>query len=74
MVGSALGGAMSGLLGSLVGMLASIPLVAVAKSVFVYYWTDDGDDVHDAGDEAEHGGVGHADEAEQHAAAHAGSA
>ncbi len=33
--------------------------------------TDDGDDVHDAGDEAEHGGVGHADEAEQHAAAHA---
>ena len=38
MVGSALGGGMSGLMGSLVGMLASIPLVAVAKSVFVYYF------------------------------------
>ncbi|MEG0460095.1 MAG: AI-2E family transporter [Gordonibacter sp.] len=38
MAGSALGGAMSGLTGSLVGMLASIPAVAVAKSVFVYYF------------------------------------
>lgn len=38
MAGSAIGGAMNGLLGSLVGMLASIPLVAVAKSVFVYYF------------------------------------
>ncbi|MFR4805040.1 MAG: hypothetical protein ACLT98_18045 [Eggerthellaceae bacterium] len=31
-------GAMSGFTGSLVGMLASIPAVAVAKSVFVYYF------------------------------------
>ncbi len=38
MTGSAIGGAMSGLSGSLVGMLASIPFVAVAKSVFVYYF------------------------------------
>ncbi len=38
MCGSALGGAMNGLLGSLVGMLASIPLVAVAKACFVYYF------------------------------------
>ena len=38
MAGSALGGAMDGLPGSLVGMLASIPAVAVAKSVFVYYF------------------------------------
>lgn len=38
MAGSAIGGAMSGLTGSLVGMLASIPAVAVAKSVFVYYF------------------------------------
>ena len=29
---------MSGFTGSLVGMLASIPAVAVAKSVFVYYF------------------------------------
>ncbi len=29
---------MSGLVGSLVGMLASIPAVAVAKAVFVYYF------------------------------------
>lgn len=36
--GSALGGAMSGFVGSLFGMLASIPLVAVAKAVFVYYF------------------------------------
>ena len=32
---------------------------------------DDGDDVHHAGDEAEHGRVGHADDLEQDAAAHA---
>ncbi|RNL49139.1 AI-2E family transporter [Paraeggerthella hongkongensis] len=38
MAGSAIGGAMSGFMGSLVGMLASIPAVAVAKSVFVYYF------------------------------------
>lgn len=38
MAGSAIGGAMSGLTGSLVGMLASIPAIAVAKSVFVYYF------------------------------------
>ena len=38
MAGSALGGAMGVLPGSLVGMLASIPAVAVAKSVFVYYF------------------------------------
>ena len=38
MAGSALGGAMGGPSGSLVGMLASIPAVAVAKSVFVYYF------------------------------------
>ena len=38
MAGSALGGAMGGLSGSLVGMLASSPAVAVAKSVFVYYF------------------------------------
>ncbi len=38
MCGSALGGAMNGLLGSLVGMLASIPFVAVAKACFVYYF------------------------------------
>ena len=38
MAGSAIGGAMSGFAGSLAGMLASIPAVAVAKSVFVYYF------------------------------------
>lgn len=38
MAGSAIGGAMSGLTGSLVGMLASIPAIAVSKSVFVYYF------------------------------------
>ena len=36
--GSAIGGAMSGFTGSLVGMLVSIPAVAVMKSVFVYYF------------------------------------
>lgn len=36
--GSALGGAMGGLLGSLLGMLASIPAVAAAKAIFVYYF------------------------------------
>ena len=38
MVGSALGGIMAGLVGSLVGMLFAIPLVAVMKSLFVYYF------------------------------------
>lgn len=38
MAGSAIGGAMSGFMGSLVGMLASIPAIAVAKSIFVYYF------------------------------------
>lgn len=38
MAGSALGGAMGELPGSLIGMLASIPAVAVAKAVFVYYF------------------------------------
>lgn len=38
MCGSVLGGAMSGLFGSLVGMLASIPAVAVLKACFVYYF------------------------------------
>ncbi len=38
MAGSAIGGAMSGFTGALVGMLASIPAVAVAKSIFVYYF------------------------------------
>lgn len=38
MAGSAIGAAMSGFMGSLVGMLASIPAVAVAKAVFVYYF------------------------------------
>ncbi len=38
MVGYAVGFAMSGLIGSLVGMLLSIPLAAVAKAVFVYYF------------------------------------
>lgn len=38
MTGSAIGGAMSGLVGSVVGMLASIPAVAVIKSLFVYYF------------------------------------
>ncbi len=38
MTGSALGFAMSGLMGSLVGMLASIPAVAMIKALFVYYF------------------------------------
>lgn len=38
MTGSALGFAMSGLMGSLVGMLASIPVVAMMKALFVYYF------------------------------------
>ncbi len=38
MCGSAVGGAMNGLLGSLVGMLFAIPLVAVLKACFVYYF------------------------------------
>lgn len=36
--GSAIGGAMGGLMGSLVGMLFAIPLVAVMKSVFIFYF------------------------------------
>lgn len=36
--GSALGGAMSGMSGSIVGMLLSIPAVAIMKSLFVYYF------------------------------------
>lgn len=38
MTGSALGYAVSGFVGSIVGMLASIPAVAAAKSLFVYYF------------------------------------
>lgn len=38
MVGGAVGWAMSGIVGSLTGMLLSIPLVAVGKAVFVYYF------------------------------------
>ena len=38
MVGYALGSAMGGVLGSLIGMLVSIPLAAVAKALFVYYF------------------------------------
>ena len=38
MVGSAAGGAMGGLVGSIFGMLISIPAVAVAKALFVYYF------------------------------------
>lgn len=38
LAGSALGGAMSGFVGSVLGMLVSIPAVAVAKAVFVYYF------------------------------------
>lgn len=38
MFGTAIGGAMSGILGSLVGMLLAIPAVAVMKSCFVYYF------------------------------------
>ena len=36
--GSAIGGAMAGLAGSILGMLASIPLIAAAKALFVYYY------------------------------------
>ncbi|MBQ9002075.1 MAG: AI-2E family transporter [Eggerthellaceae bacterium] len=36
--GAGIGGAMGGLIGSLVGALLSIPLVAMAKSFFVYYF------------------------------------
>ena len=36
--GSAIGGAMAGLGGSILGMLASIPLIAAAKALFVYYY------------------------------------
>lgn len=36
--GSAIGAAMSGLIGSLVGMLFSIPAVAVMKACFIYYF------------------------------------
>jgi predicted PurR-regulated permease PerM len=38
MIGSAVGFAMSGMVGSLVGMLLSIPLAAVGKAAFVYYF------------------------------------
>lgn len=38
MIGSALGSASGGLMGALVGSLAAIPLTAVFKSVFVYYF------------------------------------
>ena len=38
LIGSAVGTAMNGLVGSIVGMLLAVPLVAVAKSVFVYYF------------------------------------
>ena len=38
MAGSGIGAAMGGLMGSLVGALLSIPLVAMCKSVFVYYF------------------------------------
>lgn len=36
--GSAVGAAMQGLVGSVVGMLLSIPLAAIAKSLFVFYF------------------------------------
>ncbi len=38
MIGSALGFAVGGFMGNIVGMLASIPAVAAAKSLFVYYF------------------------------------
>ena len=38
MAGAGIGTAMGGLMGSLVGALLSIPLVAMLKSVFVYYF------------------------------------
>lgn len=37
-IGAAIGGSMSGLTGSIVGMLLSIPAIAVIKSQFVYYF------------------------------------
>jgi hypothetical protein len=36
--GSAIGATMAGLAGSILGMLASIPLIAAAKALFVYYY------------------------------------
>ena len=38
MIGYALGNQLSGVMGSLVGMLLSIPLAAMAKATFVYYF------------------------------------
>lgn len=38
MLGSAIGGASSGLMGSLIGALASIPAVAALKTIFIYYF------------------------------------
>lgn len=38
MCGSAIGSAMSGYAGGILGMLASIPLIAAAKAMFVYYY------------------------------------
>ena len=38
LAGSGIGAAMSGLVGALVGALLSIPLVAIIKSLFVYYF------------------------------------
>ncbi|MFR4803962.1 MAG: AI-2E family transporter, partial [Eggerthellaceae bacterium] len=38
LVGSAIGGSMAGLVGSVVGMLFSIPLAAILKTVFVFYF------------------------------------
>lgn len=37
-IGSAVGTAMSGLMGAFVGALISIPIIAVVKSLFVYYF------------------------------------
>ena len=37
-IGSAIGGAMGGFTGSLLGMLAAIPVTAVVRSLFVYYF------------------------------------
>jgi hypothetical protein len=36
--GSAIGVAMAGMAGSILGMLASIPIIAAAKALFVYYF------------------------------------
>ena len=38
LAGSAIGSTMSGLVGGVLGMLISIPAVAAAKSIFVYYY------------------------------------